>query len=153
MINIKTLSLIDNYLRAILPADLYLSFGGINVLLCGDFFQLLLVGGQLLYFLLHTNANTLKGHNHYRALDRTIRLVQVMRQQGEDKLSTRFWPALGELQESKLSRRAGSSYVHVWPTSSPELRLQYFIRPYGYILQLRGSGRRTSRGYRPQTSP
>ena len=38
MIDIKTLSLIDDRLRAILPAHSDQPFGGVNVLLCGDFF-------------------------------------------------------------------------------------------------------------------
>ena len=38
MIDIKILSLIDNRLRAILPAMSDVPFGGVNVLLCGDFF-------------------------------------------------------------------------------------------------------------------
>ena len=38
MINIKTLSLIDDYLWATFLVGLYLPFGGVNVLLCGDFF-------------------------------------------------------------------------------------------------------------------
>jgi hypothetical protein len=38
MINLKTLSLIDDRLQAILPYNAHSLFGGINVLLCGDFF-------------------------------------------------------------------------------------------------------------------
>jgi ATP-dependent DNA helicase PIF1 len=38
MINIKTLSLIDNRLQAILSAHSDQPFGGVNVLLCKDFF-------------------------------------------------------------------------------------------------------------------
>jgi hypothetical protein len=38
MIDIKTLSLIDDRLRAILLASSHQPFGGVNVLLCGDFF-------------------------------------------------------------------------------------------------------------------
>jgi ATP-dependent DNA helicase PIF1 len=106
MINIRTLSLVDDRLRAILPASSHQPFGGINVLLCGDFFQLPPVGGQPLYSLKHSYVDAIKGHQLYKAFDRTIRLTRVMRQQGDDDVSTRFRLALSELRVSQLSQES-----------------------------------------------
>ena len=73
------------------------------MLLCGDFFQLPPVNGRPLYAIKATGLIATKGQGLYRSFDRTIRLTQVMRQQGEDKTAIRFRTALSELRESKLS--------------------------------------------------
>ncbi|KAF7887546.1 hypothetical protein EAF00_009840 [Botryotinia globosa] len=62
------------------------------------------VGGRPIYSLPGANIDALKGHNLYRAFDRTIRLVQVMRLQGGDELSTKFRSAFSELREGRLFR-------------------------------------------------
>jgi ATP-dependent DNA helicase PIF1 len=106
MIDLKTLSLIDDRLRSILLASSDQPFGGLNVLLCRDFFQLPPVVGKPLFSRSHTQVDAIKGHQLYRAFSRTLRLTQIMRQQGEDDISTRFRLALGELRASQLSKES-----------------------------------------------
>ena len=65
MINLKMFSLVDDRLWAIFPATSHWLFGGINVLICGDFFQLLPVGGKPLYALRSSNINEIKGYQLY----------------------------------------------------------------------------------------
>jgi len=104
MIDLKILSIIDDRLRLIFPDQSDQAFGGLNVLLCGDFFQLPPVNGRPLYATKATGPIAVKGQGLYRSFDRTIRLTQVMRQQGEDETAIRFRTALSELRASRLSQ-------------------------------------------------
>ena len=61
MIDLQCLLLIDNRLQAILPNNASYSFGSLNILLCGDFFQLLLVSRRALYLSVITNLKAIKG--------------------------------------------------------------------------------------------
>jgi hypothetical protein len=107
MIDLRCLSLIDDRLRAILPDNASYPCSGINILLCGDFFQLPPIGGRALYSSVNkTNIEAIKGQQLYRSFDRTVQLTQVMRQQGEDDISIRFQATLGELRVGKLSKES-----------------------------------------------
>ncbi|KAN0075009.1 hypothetical protein V8E54_007620 [Elaphomyces granulatus] len=68
-------------------------------------FWLPLVGGKPLYSLRHSYVDAIKGHQ-YRAFYKTIRLTQVMRQQGEDDISIKFRLVLSELRVSQMSKES-----------------------------------------------
>ena len=103
MIDLKMFSLVDDRLRAIFPATSDQPFGAINVLICGDFFQLPPVGGKPLYAYRSSNVNEIKGRQLYQAFEKTIRLIEIMRQQGDDPVSIWFRQTLGELRENRLT--------------------------------------------------
>ena len=78
MIDLKMFSLIDNWLWVIFPATSHMPFGGINILICGDFYQLPPVGGRPRYSLRVSHVNEIKGQQLYWAFNKTIRLTEIM---------------------------------------------------------------------------
>ena len=107
MIDLRCLSLINDRLQAILPNNASYPFSSLNILLYSDFFQLLPIGRRALYSSMNnTNIEAIKGQQLYRRFDRTVRLTQVIRQQGEDDISIRFQAALRELRVGKLLKES-----------------------------------------------
>ncbi|KAL6404469.1 ATP-dependent DNA helicase PIF1 [Ilyonectria robusta] len=102
MLGLEQLARIDSRLRQAFPQRSLEFFGGVSVLLVGDFFQLPPVRQKPLYST-SSSLSSLerRGQAAYRLFDRTVFLTTVQHQAGDDQ--ARFRQALQELHEVKLS--------------------------------------------------
>lgn len=109
MIGLTVFRQIDSRLREIFPAARDLPFGGLHVILIGDFRQLTPVGEYSLFrrtisdkpsneLNRRSNANLCYAQELYKMFDHTIRLDQVMRQRGNDADAILFRNALKDLR-------------------------------------------------------
>ena len=101
MLGLRQLSWIDDRLREAFPNKNEEFFGGLNILLVGDFFQLPPVLQKPLYYDKEVQGVEIKGRNSYRQFDKTVFLKVVQRQRGNDQGA--FRTALGELRLLRLS--------------------------------------------------
>ena len=100
MIGLRVFGMIDQRLRQIRPSHREQYMGGLNCLLIGDFAQLPPVLQKPLYFADPvSNQLEIKGQNAYLAFNKTIRLEQAMRQQGDSQAA--FRTALQHFREPK----------------------------------------------------
>jgi hypothetical protein len=102
MLGLKTFGWIDQRLREVFPERRDDFFGGLSVILIGDFFQLPPVLNKPLY----STVDDLKdieivGRNAYRSFTKTVFLTTIQRQQGEDQAP--FRRALEELRKQDVS--------------------------------------------------
>ncbi|KJZ67980.1 hypothetical protein HIM_12631 [Hirsutella minnesotensis 3608] len=102
MLGLEQLARIDSRLRQAFPQRNLEFFGGVSVLLVGDFFQLPPVRQKPLYST-STGLSSLerRGQVAYQLFDRTVFLTTVQRQAGDDQ--AQFRQALQELRDVKLS--------------------------------------------------
>ena len=109
MLGLKTLGwiMIDLRLREIFPRSGDEFFGGLSVMLIGDFFQLPPVLNKPLYTESENSSlrdYELLGQNAYRSFTDSVFLTTIQRQSGDDQAA--FRQALLELREARVSAQS-----------------------------------------------
>ncbi|EAQ84557.1 hypothetical protein CHGG_08571 [Chaetomium globosum CBS 148.51] len=124
MLGLKTLAWIDQRLREVFPANRDEFFGGLSVILIGDFFQLPPVLNKPLY----STRDDLKdiemvGRNAYLSFDKSVFLTTIQRQQGEDQAP--FRRALEELRKADVSTQVVEyNHQHMLGLDSPAIQVE-----------------------------
>lgn len=104
MIGLQQLAAIDRRCRDIFPHKRDEPFGGLNVVLAGDVFQLPAVAQKALFWDGRSkNEFEIQAQLRYRDFDTTIELDVVRRQEGTDPIAQRFKQALDHLREDALT--------------------------------------------------
>ncbi|RYC76598.1 hypothetical protein BFJ63_vAg20525, partial [Fusarium oxysporum f. sp. narcissi] len=91
MLGLRQLSWVDKRLRQVFPGRAADFFGGMSIILVGDFFQLPPVAYKPLYFDGPLkDLHEVSGQAAYRAFNHTVFLKKVERQQGDDQAGFRL---------------------------------------------------------------
>jgi hypothetical protein len=102
MLGLKTIAWIDQRLREVFPENRDEFFGGLGVILIGDFFQLPPVLNKPLYSARDDLRDfKIVGRNAYRSFSKSVFLTTIQRQQGEEQAP--FRRALEELRKADVS--------------------------------------------------
>ena len=127
MIGLLQLFYIDHRLREIFPNRSDEPFGGMNIILCGDFYQLPPVAMSPLYDTRPaTKVEIAQAQVLYKRFDRTVRLTTIMRQQGEDEESVQFRTVLDGLRHGDITE-AGFEFLlrRVKDSLDPNVREEF----------------------------
>jgi hypothetical protein len=104
MLGLRQLYWIDCRLRQIFPQQSDIPFGGLNIVLFGDFCQLPPVCELALYDTRPKHSLEITaGQSLYQLFDRTVILDQIMRQQGQDDESVQFRAVLEDLRQGIIT--------------------------------------------------
>ena len=104
MINLQQLSWIDQRCRNIFPGRKSELFGGLSVILAGDFSQMPPIGSKPLYFSGPLQSSEeIHGRNAYQQFNCTIELDVIRRQEGNDDESNAFKQALDNLRDQSVT--------------------------------------------------
>lgn len=98
MIGLRMLHWVDIRCRQAFPHRHQEPFGGLNVILAGDFFQLPPVRARSLYHPTPEDSAERSGAVCYRQFTKTVELMTPMRQQGTDPIAIQFRDALDRLR-------------------------------------------------------
>jgi ATP-dependent DNA helicase PIF1 len=101
MVSLRVLSFLDRRLREIFPTHAKDPFGGMNIVLMGDFYQLHPVGEMPLYSTARSKTKDqeiTRGQALYKRFDKTITLNVVKRQEGDDPRAVAFRQCLDHLR-------------------------------------------------------
>ena len=129
MIGHKMLSSMDNRLRAGTGKE-DIPFGGMSVILMGDFGQLPPVGDKPMYVTGNGSVVSDHGHSLYLMFDSVIILEQVMRQAGEDTETIAFRGLLMRMRNGKVTEEDWKLLLQHSTTNVPMDQFTDAIRLY-----------------------